>query len=320
MENKLLSIIVPVYNVESYIAECLDSVLQQKYKEIELIIIDDGSTDRSGEICDQYALTDSRIQVIHSKNSGVSSARNKGLKHAKGAYITFVDPDDLVLSDIYVQMIHILENDEVDACCCSYYNLVDGKKITVSPANKLCKGISAMRTMLSEDYYTTVVWNKVFRREAILNGDDFEQFDVGYTVGEDEKWLFDVLKDQNVTMQFIGNPLYCWRKRENSAINQNSRGITRQKLDSVRIHEHLLIEAKKMRDNQLENLFEMKLYQANESLAQNCYVRKDNENFLRYYSQIRKKRKPKDKSMKRWIKNRIWVALMECRYLRIHWG
>ena len=93
-DSPLISVIIPVYNVEKYLHRCLDSVIEQTYKNLEVILIDDGSTDHSGEICDDYAAKDVRIHVIHQENQGVSAARNKGLDNVKGEYITFVDSDD----------------------------------------------------------------------------------------------------------------------------------------------------------------------------------------------------------------------------------
>ena len=98
---ELISIIVPVYNVEQYLDDCLVSILNQTYKNLEIILIDDGSTDNSGKICDEYAKKDSRIIVFHKENGGVSSARNAGLRIAKGIYIGFVDPDDWIAEDMY---------------------------------------------------------------------------------------------------------------------------------------------------------------------------------------------------------------------------
>ena len=99
MENKeenLVSVIIPVYNVEKYLPKCLDSVINQTYKNLEIILVDDGSPDNSGKICDEYAEKDSRIKVIHKENGGVSSARNVGIKQAKGQYLLFVDSDDYI--------------------------------------------------------------------------------------------------------------------------------------------------------------------------------------------------------------------------------
>lgn len=94
--NPLISVIVPVYNVERYLNQCIDSILAQTYKDFELILVDDGSKDKSGEICDEYVKKDSRIRVFHKKNGGVSSARNYGIDNAQGTYICFVDSDDWV--------------------------------------------------------------------------------------------------------------------------------------------------------------------------------------------------------------------------------
>ena len=94
MENDLVSIVVPIYNVEKYLKKCIDSIINQTYKNIEIILVDDGSTDNCGKICDEYTKTDNRIVVIHKKNGGLSDARNAGLDIAKGKYIAFVDSDD----------------------------------------------------------------------------------------------------------------------------------------------------------------------------------------------------------------------------------
>lgn len=94
MANKLVSIIVPVYNVEKYLPKCVDSLINQTYKNVEIILVDDGSTDQSGNICDTYLEKDNRIVVLHKKNGGLSDARNFGIEHAKGDYYSFVDSDD----------------------------------------------------------------------------------------------------------------------------------------------------------------------------------------------------------------------------------
>ena len=97
----LISIIVPIYNVELYLEKCIESIINQTYKNLEIILVDDGSTDSCGKICDEYAKKDNRIKVIHKINGGLSDARNKGMEIAKGKYIGFVDGDDYVASDMY---------------------------------------------------------------------------------------------------------------------------------------------------------------------------------------------------------------------------
>lgn len=102
---QLLSVIVPVYNVEKFINDCIDSILGQSYKNIELILVDDGSTDSSGEICDKYCSVDKRVKVIHQNNKGCSAARNAGIANAKGNLIAFMDADDLIDQDMYEVLI-----------------------------------------------------------------------------------------------------------------------------------------------------------------------------------------------------------------------
>ena len=108
--KELISIIVPVYNVEQYLADCLVSIINQTYKKLEIILVDDGRTDNSGKICDEYLKKDGRIIVIHKENGSVSSARNAGLYIAKGAYIGFVDPDDFITCDMYEKLYCNLKN------------------------------------------------------------------------------------------------------------------------------------------------------------------------------------------------------------------
>ena len=125
MEKPLLSIITPVYNVEAYLDRCVQSVLSQSYREIELILIDDGSTDGSASLCDEWEAKDSRVVVVHQANAGVSAARNAGLKIAQGDYLTFVDPDDFLAPDTYfVNMAYLQSHQEVDMLQYPYCNYI----------------------------------------------------------------------------------------------------------------------------------------------------------------------------------------------------
>lgn len=124
-----MSIIVPTYNVKLYVEECVDSLLNQKYVDCEIIIVDDGSTDGSSEVCDKLKLKDSRIIVVHQKNGGLSAARNTGLKHAKGEYIGFIDSDDIVSPSMFSDMINTLEKNKADVAVCNFE--VFNKEITI---------------------------------------------------------------------------------------------------------------------------------------------------------------------------------------------
>ena len=111
---ELISVIVPVYNVESYVAECIESIQNQTYMNLEIILVDDGSKDMSGDICDQYAAYDERIKVIHQENGGLSAARNTGIEAANGDYISFVDSDDYIGLTLFEDMLQLLKEYDLD--------------------------------------------------------------------------------------------------------------------------------------------------------------------------------------------------------------
>lgn len=117
-EEKLLSVIVPVYKVEPYLHRCVDSIRNQTYKNLQIILVDDGSPDNCGKICDEYAELDARIIVVHQKNRGLSGARNTGLRYAKGEYVAFVDSDDWIGSDMYRTLVGVMEAYNLDMARC----------------------------------------------------------------------------------------------------------------------------------------------------------------------------------------------------------
>lgn len=127
--GNLISVIVPVYNVEQYLKRCLESLLKQEYENLEIILIDDGSTDTSGKICDSYAEKDSRITVIHQQNKGASCARNHGLMAAKGAYIGFVDSDDWIEPDMYRYLFRLIQKYRANVAVCDYERAARPQKV-----------------------------------------------------------------------------------------------------------------------------------------------------------------------------------------------
>ncbi|WP_052342052.1 glycosyltransferase family 2 protein [Xylanibacter brevis] len=168
MNNPLLSIITPVYNVEDYLDRCVQSVLSQSYLDIELILIDDGSTDGSSTLCDKWATTDSRITVIHKKNGGVSTARNAGLEVVKGDYLTFVDPDDFLAPDTYApNMEYILEHPDVDILQYPYCNYISDAEAHDyhKPSVALLTGAEQIfKNWWSGTPLEYVIWNKIYKR------------------------------------------------------------------------------------------------------------------------------------------------------------
>lgn len=145
----LVSVIVPVYNVEDYLRECLDSVAGQTYKDIEVIMVDDGSTDGSGAICDEFATKYGNFSVIHKANAGLGKARNTGMEHMKGEYVTFLDSDDYIAPDLIERLLETLTEKQVDMCKAGFYRITNEKVIRSSTKyeNKVYQGTKAREWM-----------------------------------------------------------------------------------------------------------------------------------------------------------------------------
>lgn len=174
----LISVIIPVYNVEKYINRCIDSLIQQTYKNLEIILINDGSQDISGEICEFYARKDKRIIVSHQKNQGVSVARNEGLNICSDDLVTFVDPDDYILPDMYEKMTEQLFDNDVDIVVCQWQYMDKEGHQLINP-NKIDKNIFGVKKAekfaewLYRDIYermtVCVVWNKLYKKCVFNN-------------------------------------------------------------------------------------------------------------------------------------------------------
>lgn len=161
-----LSVIVPVYKVEKYIHQCLDSLLAQDYEDMEILLIDDGSPDRCGAICDDYAKKDARVRVIHQENQGLAEVRNIGIREATGAYIGFVDSDDYVRPGMFSKMMGCIEKDkQIDIVVCDYSTFPgeETDQQTVHPQRiDIEAGTESVREAFLMDRYTPVVWNKIY--------------------------------------------------------------------------------------------------------------------------------------------------------------
>jgi len=215
----LISIIVPIYKVEDYLDRCIQSILNQSYKNIEIILVDDGSPDRCGSICDAYALTDSRVKVIHKENGGLSDARNAGLEVANGSLIGFVDSDDLIHPRMYEFMLHALTSTHSDISICYYTAFsTETPKHTESPSNYVViNNIQAMEALFSFDAVNfTLTWNKLYKAEL------FEQirFPKGKT-REDEFTTHQILYKAHKIV-FLKKHLYYYFERPDSIMRENS--------------------------------------------------------------------------------------------------
>lgn len=216
--SKLISVIVPVYNVEKYLERCLDSILRQTYTNLEILVIDDGSKDNSGKICDEYEAKDSRIKVIHKINGGLSDARNAGLKIATGEYIGFVDSDDYIADDMFETLYNLSENNSADISIVSFYEIYKDKIIGVRNDKTLTKMTKeeALKELLIDTNIQSYAWNKLFKKELFegLNfpvGKNFE--DIATTV-----LLFE--KAENVVV--LQEPKYYYLRRDDSIIGHRN--------------------------------------------------------------------------------------------------
>lgn len=189
--SELVSIIVPVYKVEKYLSLCVSSILSQSYRNIEVILIDDGSPDNSGAMCDQFGLLDNRVKVVHKLNGGLSSARNEGLDIADGKYVVFVDSDDWVHTDYISTLYNLLISEEADISVCNFIKTSD-EKVSLNQRNvnvHLLSNLEAVEKLCGELYEQLVVaWGKMFKL-TLFNG-------IRYPIGkvhEDEYTTYKLL-------------------------------------------------------------------------------------------------------------------------------
>lgn len=222
MEPKL-SVIVPIYNVEEYLPHCIESVLAQTFTDLELILIDDGSTDNCPQICDEYAGKDERIRVIHQSNQGVSMARNAAMKMARGLYIAFVDGDDFIFPDAYEPMVREMETHQLDILAGSCCRMIDGQiryydSFKRTFPNRVYPGTDFMYLCLKQGFMGTGCWLNMYDRKFLLDNRLFFQ-DVMH---EDELWIPPVFfKAQRV--KYMDSAFYIYLLRENSCTTAKDR-------------------------------------------------------------------------------------------------
>ena len=221
-----LSIIVPVYNVRAFLEKCIKSILAQTFTDYELILVDDGSDDGSGEICDKFALEDERIRVIHKENGGVVSARKAGISAARGAYAGYVDGDDWIDSSMYEKMVHYMQKYSCDLVMCDVAH--ESKSLPLSSgatradleagyygAEEL-KSKILPKMLYADDFYTfgvyPVIWNKLYKREKLIKHQ--MAIDENIYVGEDAACVYPYLLDCE-SLYFIKDmSLYHYRSSD----------------------------------------------------------------------------------------------------------
>lgn len=166
--DPIISIIVPIYNVGKYLPKCIESILNQTFKNFELILVNDGSTDNSGVVCDDYAKKDTRIKIIHKSNGGVSSARNAGLYVAKGEYIGFVDPDDYIDKNMYEKLYRLCIDNNSDIAICRFNREINGKIQNKESTEEIIElnNMEVMNELFKGNLYRFSLCNKLFSKKC----------------------------------------------------------------------------------------------------------------------------------------------------------
>ncbi len=232
-ERKKVSVVVPVFNVEKYLLSCFESVASQTYQNLEIILVDDGSTDGSSKLCDKLAFVDERVRVIHQKNGGLSDARNAGLDLVTGDYVAFVDSDDTIESDMIEMLVDLLEQYDAQVSACRYTQVwEDGREERIGEDHqiKVYEGNEALKEYLYGKTMDPFVCNKLYRAELInpLTGES-RRFIKGI-VGEDNPFNIELFKTLDRVV-LVGKSSYRYLQKRKGAITNSA--ISQKKIDSV---------------------------------------------------------------------------------------
>ena len=241
--NPLISVIVPIYNIERYVGICIESIINQEYKNLEIILVDDGSTDRSGDICDLYAKKDSRISVIHKPNGGLVSARKAGIKVANGKYSTYVDGDDWIEKDYYSWLIK--EIGDTDLVISGHSRTLFNKTtyITSNIPHGLYDGselVELKKNMISNEEFfhigiSTYVWNKLFKTELLKKYQLLVSDNI--SIGEDAAVTYPLIMESS-KLVITDNCGYRYRQREDSMLKK-SRPFSEDLIGIRELHKYL---------------------------------------------------------------------------------
>jgi len=279
MKNELISVIVPIYNVEDYLDDCIKSILNQTYENIELILINDGSTDNCEAICKKYEKNDKRVKYYFKENGGLSSARNYGIEKSNGKYYMFIDSDDYIDSDMVEKLYDAIVKNKVDIACCGKYLEYKNETILVnSKGDFFCDNIESLRRILRIDNIDTSCCDKLFDSKLFQN----IRFPEG-RLFEDLGTLYKIIDISN-GLYHIHFPLYHYRKHDNSIINSK---FNPKKLDSIyfrkEIHEFVLKKYPQLKSD--SELFYFPIL-INDTFK--CYALKLNNEYEIFKNEIKK--------------------------------
>lgn len=267
MKEKI-SVIIPIYNVEDYLEQCVESILNQTYTNLEIILVNDGSTDSSGEICDRYKNIDKRIKVIHKVNGGLSDARNCGLENSTGEYIAFFDSDDWADEKFYDTLYTNIKKYNGDIAVCNYKKYYSKKDIELHNSNEvICYSNIEALNQLYDKYSVQMIiaCNKLYKRKVIGG----IRFPVG-KIHEDE-YLIPMIIYNAYKIIYINNELFYYRQRDNSIMNKK---FNIKRLDYLYVLESRM---KFFKENMLDELYEKNVCTYLEKVMEFYFLIKNSE-------------------------------------------
>lgn len=298
-----ISIIIPIYNVEKYLPQCLESVINQTYQNLEIILINDGSTDSCPQICNDYASRDSRIKVVHQKNGGLSAARNAGLQIATGEFISFVDSDDLLSLDFYHILLNTLLENDADIAECEFQKFVNKEKIKYlhNEAENIIQVFEGEKIIkaLSKGPLHVMVWNKLYKIK-LVSGILFPL----NRISEDLFWTYKVYGDCTKTVK-INKELYFYRQRENSIMASR---YSVKRLDSLDAYEEKIDYLKEKFPNLVEDV--RKTY---------CFLLMDNYNQLKLNHDIDPDKFHRNRILEKINKYNHWTEFKKWQWKDLVW-
>ena len=244
MMGEKISVIVPVYNVEAYLERCVESILQQTYAHFELILINDGSTDSSGQICDHLASQYENIKAHHIENAGVSNARNMGIQLATGSWVTFIDSDDFVTQDYLATLASAVEGENIGFVIAPLHHIKNGIVTDLPPHSgktELWSTEETMKELLMTTRTSFFPVAKLFKRDLLA----YEKFNTNYHLAEDALFLTELLLKTRCSSVFIDKPVYYYDHREGSATTS----VNQHVFDTIEVYQQIIAQVSQVFPN-----------------------------------------------------------------------
>ena len=303
--DKTISVIVPVYNVAAYLPQCMESLLNQSYRALEIILIDDGSTDRSGALCDEYAAKDSRVRVIHKENGGAASAKNAGLRVATGEYLSFVDSDDYLEPGAYAFFVEQLEAYQADVVQSGYRDVFPDRREDRILSASVCKyeNTEYLRRF-TKDWSCALLWDKLYKR-SLFDGIFFEE---GHII-DDEFFTYQGIMNAQLVV-FVPGIVYNYRQRRSGVMLSPASGrrIVMDRLTYLPLRRKKVISKyPELRRDFDVNYLDMLLLLAIDPFA-------TKESLLRQKAMLKDYRKEPGRTVP---PRQMWLALWRLRFQRV---